>query len=136
MCEANIVGRDFAKDELEYSSGSDSVVSELLDQKIWTPKSADYSSSINTGTGYLSCSPSDFAIANYAYLLNTYSSMARPAGGNTNVWTPVAASNAYSGPNVTGCMAYVTYNSSVNYTSVENSTTCARPAMLYNLASF
>ena len=33
MCEANIVGRDFAKDELEYSSGSDSVVSELLDQR-------------------------------------------------------------------------------------------------------
>lgn len=136
MCEANIVGRDFVEGELEYSSGSDSVVSELLDQKIWTPKPADYSSSINTGTGYLSCSPSDFAIANHAYLLNTYSSMIRPSGGNTNVWTPVAVSDSYSGPNVIGRMAYVTYNSAVNYTSVESLTNCVRPAMLYNLASF
>ena len=137
MCDTNIVGRDFVEGELEYSSGSDSVVSELLDQKIWTPKPADYSSSINTGINSMLCTPSDFAIANYGflYISSSYTTVSRQSGGTTTYWTPVANTNIYN-PQGHGTVTYIVNIGSSQNSVVGNTSSCARPAMLYNLASF
>lgn len=136
--KANIVGRDFAEDELDNVSTGDSIVTALSDQKIWTPKYADYTSAINTGTNSMLCSPSDFAIANFGllYINSGYTTASRQTGGTTNYWTPSATSNSYNGPTATANVAYIVYIGSSQTTSLTNSSTCARPAMLYNLASF
>lgn len=135
--KTNIVGRDFVEGELESSSGSDSVISELLDQKIWTPKYADYTSAINTGTNSMLCSPSDFAIANYGflYISSSYTTVSRQSGGTTTYWTPVANTNIYN-PQGHGTVTYIVNIGSSQNSVVGNTSSCARPAMLYNLASF
>ena len=133
--QAKVKGRDFAEGELEYN-GVDAagITSALSDQKVWLPTSADYINSsygFSTSTGSTAtryCSPSDFAIANYAY---TYvdsidTTPARQNGGTTYYWTSSAASTSYYAYNVDGTGhvrdSYVSYESRA-----------VRPALLFNL---
>ena len=129
--QAKVKGRDFAEGELEYTA-SDTVTSALSDQKVWLPTRADYINSsygFSTSTGSTAtryCSPSDFAIANYAYTNSYYTTPARQNGGITYYWTSSAASasdRAY----------YVNLIGYVSDYNVNNEKYSVRPALLFNL---
>ena len=97
--------------------------------KVWLPTYEDYNSNYGFTSTTRLCSPSDFAIANYAYLntSTSYTTPARQSGGTTFYLTSSAASssnNAY----------HVRTDGSVFYYYVYFENLAARPALLFNLA--
>ena len=96
--------------------------------KVWLPTYEDYNSNYGFTSTTRLCSPSDFAIANCAYLnrSTSYTTPARQNGGTTYYWaSSVASYSRY---------AYlVDYNGSVSNISVNYLDLAARPALLFNL---
>ena len=135
--QAKVTGRNFTEGELE-DGGVDKadITSALSDQKVWLPTRADYTNAngdygFSTSTGSDDarlCSPSDFAIANYAYtyVSSTYTTPARQNGGTVQYWTSSAASAS--------TYAYLVSNSGrVNVNTVNSEPYAARPALLFKL---
>ena len=102
---------------------------------VWLLTRADYinlsygfSTSTSTyGTARL-CSPSDFAIANFArtYVSTSYTTPARQNGGTAVYWTSSATFASYYAYNVN-------YNGSINSYTVDTESDAARPVLLFNL---
>ena len=134
--QAKVTARNFAEGELEYNGVDETdITSALSDQNVWLPTRADYINSsygFSTSTGNDDtrlCSPSDFAIANYAltYVDSRYTTSARRSGGTVYYWT----SSAYSA----STLAYnVYYSGTVSFDSVNYEFRAARPALLFKLA--
>ena len=101
---------------------------------VWLPTRADYINSsygFSTSTGTTAtrrCSPSDFAIANYAYthVNSSYTTPARQNGGTAYYWTSSADSASGSVIDVTG-------GGYVGTSIVDRESLAARPALLFNL---
>ena len=96
--------------------------------KVWLPTDKDYYTTYFSSNTQRLCSPSDFAIVNYAYTYvdSRYTTPARQNGGTTYYWTSSAASasnKAYT----------VDYYGSVNYSYVNVDFYAVRPALLFNL---
>ena len=133
--QAKVIDRDFAEGELEYNGIDETdVTSALSDQKIWVPTYADYINSsygFSTSTGSTAtryCSPSDFAIANYAftYVDSNYKTPARQNGVTTIYWTSSAASASNDA-------SYVLIFGYLHYGTVIGEGDAVRPALLFNL---
>ena len=135
--QAKVTARNFAEGELE-DGGVDKadITSALSDQKVWLPTRADYTNAngdygFSTSTGSDDarlCSPSDFAIANYAYtyVSSFYTTPARQSGGTVQYWTSSAASAS-----VNACFVFSTGGVGVH--TVNNESYAARPALLFKL---
>lgn len=93
---------------------------------VYTNSSYGFSISIRTYDTARLCSPSDFAIANYAQVGGSYTTPARQNGGTTYYWTSSAGVASY--------FAYLVDSSGrVSYNSVNYESRAARPALLFNL---
>ena len=125
--QAKVTGRNFTEGELEYNGvDKTNITSALSDQKVWLPTSKDYKTTYFSSSTQRLCSPSDFAIANYAYVNSDYTTAARQNGGTTYYWTSSAASassNAY----------YVISSGGVSNNTVTYEYYAVRPALLFNL---
>ena len=97
--------------------------------KVWLPTRSDYNSNYGFNDTTRLCSPSDFAIANCAYLYTStsYTTPARQNGGTAIYWTSSAAS--YSSE-----AYHVYYYGYVDYSTVYSESRAARLALLFNLA--
>ena len=127
--QAKVIDRDFAEGELEYNGIDEAdVTSALSDQKIWIPTSEDYKTTYFTSDSQRFCSPSDFALANCAYMSEDDSSItpARQDGGTTIYWTS-SAGRSFDGADI------VYIDGSVFHDIISLVEYSVRPALLFNL---
>lgn len=135
--QAKVTARNFAEGELEYNGVDEAdITSALSDQKVWLPTYKDYTNA-NGDYGFSTsteiddarlCSPSDFAIANYAYtyVSSSDTTPARQNGGTVYYWT----SSATSASNI----AYFVNNYGyVGNIYVHDKRYAARPALLFKI---
>ena len=121
--QAKVTERTLPDSELDPSSVITADTS--VTDKVWLPTYTDYNTTYFSSNTQRLCSPSDFAIANYAYRNIIYTTAARQNGGTARYWTSSAGSASYR--------AYSVYEyGEVAYSTV-HSEDAARPALLFNL---
>ena len=128
--QAKVTTRALTDTELDLS-GEITADTSVTDS-VWLPTRADYINSsygFSTSTAETStrcCSPSDFAIANYASVSSWYTTPARQDGGTTSYWTSSAGSFSHSA-------YFVDTSETVDYSAVNTEDRAVRPALLFNL---
>ena len=123
--QAKVTTRALTESELDPSSVITADTS--VTDNVWLPTYTDYNTTYFSSNTQRLCSPSDFAIANYAgALVNTSSTTpARQDGCITSYWT----SSAGSASNY----AYYVGSKHVNFINVYNESYAVRPALLFKL---
>ena len=122
--KAKVTTRALTDSELDPYSGITADTS--VTDSVWLPTYTDYNTTYFSSNTQRLCSPSDFAIANYAQIYADYTTSARPEGGTTYSWTSSAGSTSNFAFDVS-IYGYLLGSTVIsNYVSV-------RPALLFNL---